>query len=93
MHLAGAVGFSLIGGVGFSVIGAVGFSLGFSLTGAVSSAERLISLTGGVKKLRGDVANIIPADHTLEDVFLILVSTVWFHSVCKLRMHNVQDTT
>jgi hypothetical protein len=40
-----------------------------------------------------DVANIIPADHTLENVFLILVSAVWFHSVCKIRMHNVQDTT
>ena len=89
MHLAGAVGFSLIGGVSFSLIGAVGFSL----TGAVSSAERLISLTGGIKKLRGDVANIIPADHTLEDVFLILVSAVWFHSVYKIRLHNVQDTT
>ena len=77
MHLVGAVGFSLIGGIGFSVIGAVGFSLGFSLTVAGSSVERVISLTGVVKKLRGDIANIIPADHTLEDVFLILVSAVW----------------
>lgn len=56
----------------------------FYLTGAVSSVERLISLTGFIQKLLGDIANnnFIPADHIRDDVFLIFVSTV-FHCLCR----------
>jgi hypothetical protein len=49
MHLAG-VSNIFTGAVGFSVVGAVIFSVGFSLDlFLISSAERVISLTGFVQ--------------------------------------------
>jgi hypothetical protein len=86
--LAGAVTFSL---VGFSLIGfsLTGFSpvLGFYLTGAVSSIERFISLTGIVQKRPGCIDIFIFADHSLEEVFIILsFAMCWIHSICKLRI-------
>ena len=83
--VTGAVGFSVVvtrAVGGFSVIGGVQSSLDFFLSGSISSAERLISLTGLRQKQLGDVVSF-PADHILHDFFVGLVSAVWFHSFCK----------
>ena len=81
MHLGffvtGAVGFSVVvtRAVGvFSVIGGVQSSLDFFLSGSISSAERLIPLTGFIEKNLRDVGSFPRADHIHKDFFLGFVS-------------------
>ena len=85
--VTGAVGFSVVvtRAVGvFSVIGGVQSCLDFFLSGSISSAERLIPLTGFHEKDLTDVypANF-PADQILHEFLLGFVSAVWFHCFYK----------
>ena len=85
--VTGAVGFSVVvtRAVGvFSVIGGVQSCLDFFLIVSISSAERLIPLTGFVEKDLSDFYPVsFPADQILHEFFLGSVSAVWFHCFCK----------
>ena len=68
--------------VGFPLIGVTEYGLFPGVGAAATLVERLIPLTGVVQELSCD---IVAADHILEDMFVIFISTLWIHGFCKMR--------
>ena len=79
MHLSGVC----VDQCGTPLIGVTEYGLFPDVGAGVTSVERLIPLTGLVQELSCD---IVAADHILEDMFIIVISTLWIHGFCKMHI-------